>query len=133
MLARYRIYRGKRDPDDPLPEGVRQDTRHRTSHCLRPAREMVESLLAADDNEKEAAWVSFERAYLALLEERFRDDRRPFDELARLAMDRDVYLGCNCPTSRNPEVAHCHTLPALRFMKDRYRRLKVEFPRGVRS
>ena len=99
MLSRYTIYRRRPANAGPLPNGVRQDTRYRTSHVLRPTEEIVEAYLA---NPTDAAWRSFERKYLALLDERFRDDRTQFDDLARIATDNDVYLGCNCPTKKNP-------------------------------
>ena len=47
MLGRYQIVRGKRSPDDPLPEGSRQDTRKHTRHVLRPNSEQVVAYLAA--------------------------------------------------------------------------------------
>lgn len=123
MLARYTMKRGK--PASELPPGVRQDTRKHTRHCLRPTAELVESYLASPTPE---AWVSFERDYLELVERRFQEDRAPFDELARSAGEKDVYLGCSCPTKKNPDVHHCHTVLALRFMKHRYPKLEVLFP-----
>ena len=125
MLARYTMYRGKRPASDPLPDGVRQDTRKHTRHCLRPAAEMVVRYLA---DPGVYPWAEFERDYLRLLRERFSADRRPFDELARLAAEADVFIGCSCPTKKNPDVSHCHTVLALRFMRDRYPRLAVVFP-----
>lgn len=125
MLARYRIHRGKRPPDDPLPEGVRQDTRRHTKHPLRPSRDMVEEYLAEPT---ESAWRRFEQEYLALLEERFASDRGPFDHLADLARKQDVFLGCSCPTKKNPRVDHCHTYPALQFMMRKYPDLDVRLP-----
>jgi hypothetical protein len=47
---------------------------------------------------------------------------------ADLANNNDVYLGCSCPTKRNPDVNRCHTVLALRFMKRKYPGLKVEIP-----
>ena len=126
MLGRYRIYRGPRPDGDPLPEGVRQDTRKHTRHVLRPPAEAVARYLA---NPNAAAWSRFEREYRAFLDQRFTKDRRRFDELTTLARDKDVYLGCNCPTKQNPDVGHCHTVLALQFMKARYPGLIVEFPR----
>ncbi|HLU49801.1 MAG TPA: DUF488 family protein [Planctomycetota bacterium] len=125
MLGRYRIVRGKRPPDDPLPKGIRQDTRKHTHHFLRPSEEIVSEYLADPTS---AAWKRFEREYRKLIAERFKEDRRPFDELAELASREDVWLGCNCPTERNPDVHHCHTVVALDFMKKRYPKLKVRFP-----
>ncbi len=125
MLARYRMQRFRRKDSDPLPAGIRQDTRWRTRHPLRPTREMVETYLSAPS---ESAWARLKRAYLAELEKRFREDRTPFDKLAELATNNDVFLGCNCPTVKNPDVRRCHTLLALQFMKRKYRKLRVEFP-----
>jgi len=125
MLARYKIIRGKRPPSDPQPQGIRQDTRWKTRHPLRPAEDMVTAYLAAPG---EKAWRELRRAYLALLAQRFRQDRTPFDDLARLARETDVFLGCNCPTKKNPRVDRCHTVLALQFMKRKYPRLRVELP-----
>lgn len=125
MLARYKIYRGKRLPDDPLPKGIRQDTRWRTRHPLRPSEAMVKELLASPG---EQAWRRFRAAYLDLLDRRFREDRAPFDRLAELATASDVYVGCNCPTELNPRIDHCHTFLALQFMKRMYPSLPVRLP-----
>ncbi len=126
MLTRYKIYRGKRPPADPLPAGIRQDTRWRTKHPLRPAQDSSEAYLAAPT---EQAWRTLRAAYLKLLEARFKDDRQSFDRLAELARAEHVYLGCNCPTAKNPRVDHCHTWLALEFMKRKYPDLGVVFPR----
>src|SRR5688572_20075634 len=99
MLARYRIARGARAPDDPLPDGIRQDTRKHTRHVLRPTSALVLALL--DDSSVEA-FARFERGYRALLEQRLATERPRFDELAELARNNHVYLGCNCPTQRQP-------------------------------
>jgi hypothetical protein len=123
MLARYTMERGK--PASELPPGIRQDTRKHTRHVLRPTREMVEAYLADPTVE---AWTRFEVGYMELLEWRFRDDREPFDRLARLAEENDVYLGCSCPTRNNPDVRHCHTTLALRFLKRNYPHLQVHSP-----
>jgi hypothetical protein len=125
MLSRYKIYRGRRPPSDPLPMGIRQDTRWRTRHILRPTQELVEQYLAFATNE---AWRKYVPAYKALLKDRFRQDRRPFDALADLAVKMDVFLGCSCPTKKNPKPDHCHTHQALHFMKRKYPKLKVVFP-----
>ena len=125
MLARYKIYRGKRPPNDPLPNGTRQDTRRRTKHPLRPTEEIVKVLLAAPD---EQAWGKFRRAYGELLNKRFSEDRASFDKLAEMAKTNDVYIGCNCPTKLNPMVNHCHTVLALEFMKRKYPSLPVRLP-----
>ena len=125
MLARYKMYRGPRPPWDPLPDGIRQDTRCHTKHLLRPARSMVEAFLASPS---ESTWRTFLCAYMALLEDRFLEDRSAFDELAALAKDHDVFLGCSCPTKKNPHVNHCHTYLALQLMKWEYPDLDVRLP-----
>jgi hypothetical protein len=121
MLARYTIVRGK----SPGVGGVRMDTRKHTRHCLRPAGEMVREFLERD---VEYTWEQFREDYLRLIEVRFAEDRRPFDALAERARQEDVYLGCSCPTKRNPYVHHCHTVLALEFMRKHYRDLDVVFP-----
>ena len=126
MLARYKMYRGKRLPSDPRPNGIRQDTRWRTGHPLRPTEEIVKQYL---DEPNEEAWYKFREAYVDLLEKRFRNDTTPFDQLAGLARENDVYIGCSCPTKANPRVDRCHTFLALRFMRSKYRWLRIELPR----
>ncbi len=138
MLARYQIVRGKRDPDDPLPEGHRMDTRKHTRHVLRPDSAHVEAFLAEmsaaaflrSRARRRASTKRFASAYRKLLDERFRTERARFDEIAELAKTEDVYLGCNCPTAKNPDVAHCHTVLALHFMKKKYPKLRVVMPRS---
>ena len=125
MLARYRMYRGKRPAADPLPRGTRMDTRWHTTHPLRPTQELASAFLAAPSDK---TWRAFRAAYCALLEQRFREDLAAFDELARQARDADVFLGCSCPTRKNPRVDRCHTHVALQFMKRKYPDLQVEFP-----
>lgn len=125
MLARYRIARGARAPDDPLPDGIRQDTRKHTRHVLRPTSALVLALL--DDSSVEA-FARFERGYRALLEQRLATERPRFDELAELARNNHVYLGCNCPTQRQPDVRRCHTVLALTFLREQYPDLDVRFP-----
>jgi hypothetical protein len=127
VLSRYTIYRGRQRPAEagPLPDGVRRDTRHRTRHILRPTKTIVEAYLA---DPTEAAWRKFKRDYLALLRERFREDRTRFDELAELAADKDVFLGCSCPTTKNAVPGRCHTYLALEFMKKKYATLEVVVP-----
>lgn len=125
MLSRYSIVRGA--PASSLPAGLRQDIRKHTKHVLRPLAEMVEAVLGHADDER--AWREFERAYRALLEERYRVERARFDAIAEAARGGDVYLGCNCPTAKNPDVRHCHTVLALAFMKERYPDLDVRLPR----
>ncbi|MCH7721156.1 MAG: hypothetical protein IH988_09250 [Planctomycetes bacterium] len=125
MLARYNIIRGKRPPSDPVPDGIRQDARWRTKHVLRPDEDMVQTYLdSPDDN----AWRKFSKAYFALLDERYRNDQTPFDQLAQLANDNDVFIGCSCPTKANPRVDRCHTFLALDFMNGKYRTLSFELP-----
>lgn len=126
MLARYRIVRGRRRPDDPLPRGVRLDVRKHTRHVLRPEPDMVESFLAAPGDPER--WHAFGDRYHDLLHARWAVDRTPFDALAELARSRDVYLGCSCPTTKQPDVYRCHTVLALRFMQARYPDLDVVMP-----
>jgi hypothetical protein len=123
MLARYSMIRGA--PASALPQGIRQDTRKHTHHILRPTQDLVAAYLAAPS---EAAWRDFAGEYRAILDARFTDDRAPFDELAALAREHDVYLGCSCPTKANPDVRHCHTWLALKFMHHHYRDLDVRMP-----
>ena len=126
MLSRYTICRGKRPAGaGPLPDGIRQDTRHRTRHVLRPTKEIFEAYSANPTTE---AWRKYEQDYLALLEERFRLERPRFDELAELATDNDVSLGCSCPTKKNPVPGRCHTYLALEFMQKKYQWLNVVIP-----
>lgn len=125
MLARYRIVRGARPADDPLPAGVRQDTRKHTRHVLRPEAEQVARLLA---DPSEASFERFRAAYLAALERRYRQDRKPFDALCELARTADVFIGCNCPTRQQPDVRRCHTYLALSFLSERYPELDVQLP-----
>jgi uncharacterized protein YeaO (DUF488 family) len=126
MIARYKIYRGKRPASEPLPDGVRKDTRKHTKHCLRPTEEGVRQYLT---NPTSKAWKEFAAKYLQSLDQRFEEDPTPFDELAGLAQDQDVRIGCSCPTAKNPDVNQCHTVLALQFMKEHYPALEVEFPR----
>lgn len=125
MLARYRIVRGKRAPDDPLPEGVRLDVRKHVHHVLSPNAGSVVKLL---DDPTPEAFRAFAREYDALLAQRFQKDRAPFDALAARASADDVYIGCSCPTKKNPDVNRCHTVLALRFMKKKYPKLRIVLP-----
>lgn len=124
MLARFKMYRGPRPRVDPLPQGIRQDTRMHTRHCLRPPGNIVAEYLA---HPGDAAWQRFSTKYINAIEERFAHDRTPFDRLARLATDHDIYLGCSCPTRKNPRVDRCHTVLALHFMQDHYE-IDVKLP-----
>jgi len=127
MLARYRIVRGARPADDPLPEGIRQDTRKHTQHVLRPAPALVEALLV---DASEASFQTFRRGYLQLLRQRFALEPERFDALAELARTHDVYIGCNCPSARQPHVERCHTTLALGFFRDRYPDLPIRIPKS---
>ena len=71
MLARYTMYRTRPKDAGPLPEGIRQDSRWRTKHILRPTQEIVEAHLTDDSDE---GWESFRSAYLEILEDRFQTD-----------------------------------------------------------
>ena len=124
-LGRYRIVRGQRPPEDPLPAGLRQDTRKHTRHVLRPAAGDVAAFLASPSNR---AWEAFATGYRALLERRAVEDPGAFDELARLAREGDLWLGCNCPTAKNPDVRRCHTWLALEFLAERFPALEVRWP-----
>jgi len=125
MLSRYTMYRKRPKDAGPLPDAIRKDTRYSTKHILRPTQEIVEAYL---DDPTDTSWRGFKRQYQALLKERFRDDRRPFDELAELATSNDVFLGCNCPTKKNPILGRCHTYLALEFMQKKYPSLDVVIP-----
>ena len=127
MLARYKIFRGKPPAGAKLPDGIRQDTRKHTRHCLRPSEDIVAEYLADPSTD---AWGRFESRYLRILEQRWQAEATPFDELAELAASENVYLGCSCPTAKNPDVARCHTVLALKFMQARYPALEVEFPKS---
>ena len=122
MISRYRIVRGKRRAGDPLPEGYRQDTRKHTRHVLRPTYELASEFLRRPDD---LGFAAFRKAYVELLERRFAEDRTRFDALAELARHKNVYLGCNCPTQKQPHVERCHTLLALRFLARQYPDLDV--------
>jgi uncharacterized protein YeaO (DUF488 family) len=99
------------------------DVRKHTRHVLRPDAESVQRFLA---NPTDAEFRRFAEHYERTLEQRFRKERPRFDELADLAEQSDVYLGCNCPTRTNPDVRHCHTVLALAFMKKKYPKLHVQ-------
>ena len=125
MLMRYTMYRGKRPPGDSLPDGIRQDTREHTRHFLRPPAELVVAYLEGNGS---LSWKEFRNRYLHCLEERFEEDAAPFERLAELATKEDVFLGCSCPTKKNPDVNRCHTVLALEFLKGRFSGLPVAFP-----
>lgn len=127
MLGRYRIVRGRRSPAEPLPGGVRQDTRKHTRHVLRPDAAAVRAFLAQPDA---GAWRSFAAGYRALLARRFAADPRPFAALADRARREDVWLGCSCPTAKNPDVRRCHTVLALAFFAERFPDVGIAWPDG---
>lgn len=122
MLARYRIIRGLRPKDEPLPAGIRHDTRKHTRHVLRPEPELVEALLS---DPSPTSFEAFRRGYLELLERRFALERHRFDALAELASESDLFIGCNCPSLRQPDVTRCHTSLALGFFREHYPGLDV--------
>ncbi len=126
MLSRYTMYRRRPADAGPLPEGIRQDTRYFTRHVLRPTQAIVEAYLA---DPTDAAWRVFRKAYRAVLAERFAAERAAFEQLAQLATNNDVYLGCNCPTKKNPIVGRCHTYLALEFMASKFSDLKIQVER----
>lgn len=125
MLARYQILRGKREGREPLPTGVREDTRKHTRHPLRPSAELVAAFFA---DPSERGFLEFRKGYLALLADRFETERERFDRLAERASRQAVYIGCNCPTARQPDVRRCHTSLALEFMAQKYPELEVILP-----
>ena len=128
MLARYKIPRGKVEMREfPLPEGIRQDVRHRCfpKHPLAPKPEMVEKYFANPTSEGRRR---FRSEYEKLLEKNYSERRSEVDALAEKASASDVYVGCSCPTKANPDVNHCHTVIALQFMKKKYPKLEVQFP-----
>jgi hypothetical protein len=123
MLARFQMKRGA--PAKSLPRGRRMDTRKHTRHVLRPPAPAVRAFLA---HPGDAAWTKFRATYVKTLADRFKRDRAPFDDLAALARTEDVYLGCNCPTTKNPDVTRCHTYLALEFMHEHYPDLEIVMP-----
>lgn len=130
MLARYTMYRGKRPVDDPLPDGVRLDTRRHTRHVLRPEPAHVDAVLV---DPSDAAWRRFSAAYRATLRERLAADPGAFETLAERASRDDVFIGCSCPTKKNPDVRRCHTVLALRFMAEHFPDLEVVLPDEARA
>lgn len=77
----------------------------------------------------EASWRTFEDSYLALLSRRYADNSVAFEQLATLASEHDVFVGCSCPTKKNPNLRRCHTYLALAFMKTKFPALEVVFPK----
>ncbi len=123
MLGRYKIYRGKRPEGHAWPDGIRQDARKHTRHCLRPGTEMVEDYLR---DPSDPGWKRFAAAYCQLVENRFAEDQTPFDKLAQLSRDDNVFLGCSCPTKKNPDAQRCHTALALQFILSKYPDTKID-------
>lgn len=74
------------------------------------------------------AWHGFKREYHALLVKRFHVASKRFDDLAELATENNVFIGCSCPTKKNPVPGHCHTYLALEFMKKKYPTLDIVIP-----
>lgn len=91
---------------------------------LAPPTELVKAFL----RDTGSGWSRFREGYLATLEERFASDRSHFEALAERARVQDVFLGCNCPTRKQPRVDHCHTVLALQFMAQKYPDLDIVLP-----
>jgi hypothetical protein len=83
---------------------------------------MVEEYLR---DPSDSGWHKFAEDYGELVESRFAEDRKPFDELAQLGLNDNVFLGCSCPTKKNPDSQRCHTALALDFMLDKYRDMEI--------
>ena len=122
MLSRYQIVRGR--PASELPKGTRIDVRKHIKHVLSPEPEAVTAFL---ESGTDAAFATFARRYRSLLKQRFGAQRERFDALAQAAREGDVYLGCNCPTAKNPDVQRCHTTLALQFMQENYPDLEIRY------
>jgi hypothetical protein len=106
-----------------LREGERQDTRKHTRHPLRPEAEAV-----ADALDGRIDWDVFADRYRATIIARREADPAPYDAIAELARERDVFLGCSCPTRKQPDVHRCHTVLALTLMAEWYPDLDVRLP-----
>ena len=76
----------------------------------------------------DAAWAHSEVAYLESLEQRYADNPSPFEKLAAMAMEKDVFIGCSYPTQKNPNPMHCHTVPALRFISSKFPDIEIQLP-----
>lgn len=123
MLSRFQIKRGVNYPR--VPGALFKDTRkHVKAHVLAPTKDMVTRYLSQPTLD---TWQWFQREYLLELQKRADERPEEFEELRRLAQTGDYYLGCSCPTPRNPLPCRCHTIVALEFMKERYPDLNVEF------
>src|SRR6185369_3197047 len=77
MLGRYKHQRYV-----PKPKGHWILTQWKNRTCVSPTEDLVNEYL---NNPTDAAWAKYEETYRRVLEERFAADRKPFDELARLA------------------------------------------------
>ena len=84
---------------------------------------MVEDYL---QDPSDSGWKRFARTYRELVENRFAQDRAPFDELAQISRDDNVFLGCSCPTKKNPDAQRCHTALALEFMFAKYPDTRID-------
>ncbi|MBK7092877.1 MAG: hypothetical protein IPH59_14355 [bacterium] len=129
MLARYQIPPRfhKIPPGDPALKGTRLDTRKNHNYVFCPTPEMVEAYF---NDMTPKGWKLFTKNYRRLLQERFETRREEFDKWATVAAESDLFLGCSCPTERNPNLEQCHTWLALEFMQKKYPKLKIEFPRS---
>jgi hypothetical protein len=125
MVNRYKVCRRKRPAGEPLPNGLRRDTRKHTRHCLRPSAELVNQFLGQPSS---ASRKDFATEYWRTLIARYEEDPAPFDRPAKLASKDEIYIGCSCPTKKNPEVDYCHTVLALRLIAGNYPELDVEYP-----
>jgi hypothetical protein len=122
MLGRFQLKRGVAYPK---AKGAQfKDTRKHTSHVLAPPTPLVKAYFQSPTLE---AWQKFQTGYLQALRERFRKTPERFEELRELATSGDYYLGCNCPTTKNPFPCRCHTIVAIEFLKELYPDLEVDF------
>lgn len=124
MLGRYTIVRGATRAS--YPAGIRQDTRKHTRHFLAPTPELVAEVFA--NRRSATAWDAYADRYRALIDARYTADPARFRLLATMARWHDVWLGCSCPSSKNPDVMRCHTVIALRFMKERFPSIAILLP-----
>jgi len=85
---------------------------------------MVKQYLA---NPTDKEWERYKKKYLIILRNSWEIHRHEFDELAENARQGDYFLGCNCPTTTNPNLYHCHNALALQFMKRKYPDLGIDY------
>lgn len=104
---------------------MRQDTRKHTRHILRPEANAVARYLR---DPTASSWRSFAQDYRKLLGERYAGSPEAFEALRDLATEGDLWLGCNCPTAKNPDVRHCHTFLALQYLAERFPELEIQWP-----